>query len=55
MKTPEQIKRDLDDYVIGHEKTKKSMSVAAYNHFKRMAGNNIKKSIMRLLKSGRNS
>lgn len=49
MKTPEQIKNELDEYVIGHEKTKKSMSVAAYNHFKRMAGYNIKKSNVLLI------
>jgi ATP-dependent Clp protease ATP-binding subunit ClpX len=49
MKTPEQIKKELDEYVIGHEKTKKSMAVAAYNHFKRMAGNNIKKTNVLLI------
>ncbi len=49
MKTPEQIKLELDEYVIGHEKTKRSMSVAAYNHFKRMAGSNIKKSNVLLM------
>lgn len=49
MKTPEQVKRELDEYVIGHEKTKKAMSVAAYNHFKRMAGSNIKKSNVLLI------
>lgn len=49
MKTPEQIKKELDEYVIGHDKTKKSMSVAAYNHFKRMAGHNIKKSNVLLI------
>lgn len=49
MKTPEQIKKELDEYVIGHEKTKKAMSVAAYNHFKRMAGSNIKKTNVLLI------
>jgi len=49
MKTPEQIKKELDEYVIGHDKTKKAMSVAAYNHFKRMAGSNIKKSNVLLI------
>jgi ATP-dependent Clp protease ATP-binding subunit ClpX len=49
MKTPEQIKAELDEYVIGHEKTKKAMSVAAYNHFKRMAGSSIKKSNVLLI------
>lgn len=34
--TPEQIKRFLDDYVIGQEKAKKILSVAVYNHYKRV-------------------
>jgi len=49
MKTPEQIKKELDEYVIGHDKTKKAMSVAAYNHFKRMGGSSIKKSNVLLI------
>lgn len=49
MKTPEQIKKELDEYVIGHEKTKKAMAVAAYNHFKRMAGSKIKKTNVLLI------
>lgn len=49
MKTPEQIKKELDEYVIGHDKTKKAMSVAAYNHFKRLAGYNLKKSNVLLI------
>jgi ATP-dependent Clp protease ATP-binding subunit ClpX len=44
IKTPEQIKKELDLYVIGHDKTKKALAVAAYNHFKRMNGSKIKKS-----------
>lgn len=43
IQTPQQIKNKLDEYVIGHEKAKKALSVAAYNHFKRMSGFNIKK------------
>lgn len=43
IQTPSQIKNKLDEYVIGHEKAKKALSVAAYNHFKRMSGLNIKK------------
>lgn len=36
---PEQIKGFLDDYVIGQEQAKKVLSVAVYNHYKRiMAG-----------------
>lgn len=33
---PKQIKAFLDDYVIGQEQTKKVMSVAVYNHYKRL-------------------
>ena len=44
MKTPEEIKKRLDEYVIGHEKAKKSLSVAAYNHLKMINGSKIKKS-----------
>lgn len=34
---PHRIKATLDDYVIGQEKAKKVMSVAVYNHYKRVA------------------
>lgn len=34
--TPEMIKKSLDDYVIGQEKAKKVISVAVYNHYKRI-------------------
>ena len=43
IKTPQEIKQLLDEYVIGHEQSKKYLSVAAYNHYKRMRGDNIKK------------
>ena len=33
---PEQIKKILDEYVIGQEKAKKILSVAVYNHYKRV-------------------
>jgi ATP-dependent Clp protease ATP-binding subunit ClpX len=33
---PKQIKSFLDDYVIGQDYTKKVLSVAVYNHFKRL-------------------
>lgn len=35
--TPHEIKRKLDEYVIGQEYAKKVMSVAVYNHYKRVA------------------
>ena len=34
---PHKIKAQLDEYVIGQEKAKKIMSVAVYNHYKRVA------------------
>ncbi len=34
--TPEEIKTILDEYVIGQEDAKKSLSVAVYNHYKRI-------------------
>jgi len=36
LKKPKNIKAFLDDYVIGQEHTKKVMSVAVYNHYKRL-------------------
>jgi ATP-dependent Clp protease ATP-binding subunit ClpX len=34
--TSREIRKKLDDYVIGPEKTKKVLSVAVYNHYKRL-------------------
>ena len=34
--SPEEIKKILDDYVIGQEEAKKTLSVAVYNHYKRI-------------------
>ncbi|MBO7243672.1 MAG: ATP-dependent Clp protease ATP-binding subunit ClpX [Alphaproteobacteria bacterium] len=36
LKTPQEIHRFLDDYVIGQHKAKKALSVAVYNHYKRL-------------------
>ena len=36
LKAPHVIKAELDEYVIGQEKAKKVMSVAVYNHYKRV-------------------
>ena len=39
---PEEIKAFLDDYVIGQDRAKKVLSVAVYNHYKRiLAGKNL--------------
>jgi ATP-dependent Clp protease ATP-binding subunit ClpX len=34
--TPVEIKKFLDEYVIGQDQTKKKLSVAVYNHYKRL-------------------
>ncbi|MBO6607878.1 ATP-dependent Clp protease ATP-binding subunit ClpX [Psychroserpens sp.] len=36
LRKPQQIKAFLDEYIIGQEYTKKVMSVAVYNHYKRL-------------------
>lgn len=36
IKKPTELKKILDDYVIGQEKAKKSLCVAVYNHYKRI-------------------
>ena len=36
---PKEIKKYLDQYVIGQERAKKSLSVAVYNHYKRVNSN----------------
>ena len=37
--TPSQIKQHLDQYVVGQENAKKILSVAVYNHYKRVGRN----------------
>ncbi len=37
---PSEIKKVLDQYIIGQEKAKKKISVAVYNHYKRVSLNN---------------
>lgn len=39
--TPPQIKEFLDEYVIGQERAKKVLSVAVYNHYKRVELNDL--------------
>ncbi len=48
--SPLEIFKKLDDYVIGQEKAKKTLSVAVYNHYKRLRSN-AKKDEIELQKS----
>ena len=43
--SPLEIFNKLDEYVIGQEKAKKVLSVAVYNHYKRLKKNNLKDAI----------
>lgn len=47
--TPSQIKAHLDQYVIGQDEAKRTLSVAVYNHYKRLRQN--KKSEVEIQKS----
>ncbi len=47
---PKEIKAELDNYVIGQEEAKKMLSVAVYNHYKRLRSNS-KKDDIELAKS----
>lgn len=40
--SPADIKKHLDEYVIGQERAKKILSVAVYNHYKRIQSNSTK-------------
>ena len=45
LRKPQQIKNFLDEYIIGQNMTKKVMSVAVYNHYKRLLQPNTKDDI----------
>ena len=47
---PREIRANLDTYVIGQNRTKKTLSVAVYNHFKRIL-NSTKQSEVELQKA----
>jgi len=49
--TPHEIKAILDEYVIGQNKAKKALSVAVYNHYKRVYYGKSKKDDVELSKS----
>ncbi|AAX17115.1 ATP-dependent Clp protease ATP-binding subunit ClpX [Borrelia hermsii DAH] len=49
--TPKQLKSHLDKYIIGQEDAKKVLSVAVYNHYKRIFRGNKKESGVELEKS----
>ncbi|NPA27737.1 MAG: ATP-dependent Clp protease ATP-binding subunit ClpX [Epsilonproteobacteria bacterium] len=38
--TPKELKRFLDEYIIGQEEAKKTLAVAVYNHYKRILNQN---------------
>lgn len=48
---PREIKTGLDEYVIGQERAKKALSVAVYNHYRRLESNAGVKSDVELHKS----
>jgi len=48
---PSEIRNVLDDYVIGQESAKKTLSVAVHNHYKRIANNKPGQSEVELQKS----
>ena len=43
--TPMEIKKSLDDYVIGQDDAKKTLSVAVYNHYKRITKDTVDKDV----------
>lgn len=48
---PHEIKAELDEYVIGQERAKKTLSVAVYNHYKRLEVSGSEDQVVELSKS----
>ena len=48
---PKEIKKILDNYVIGQEEAKRTLAVAVYNHYKRIANNDEKEDDVEIQKS----
>ena len=51
MKTPVELKDELDQYVIGQDEAKIALSVAVYNHYKRILNKNNKNDDVEIVKS----
>ena len=49
--TPAELKASLDQYVIGQDQAKKALSVAVYNHYKRVFSKQLKNDDIELTKS----
>ena len=49
--TPKELKAKLDEYVVGQEKAKKTLSVAVYNHYKKINSLNDADSEVEMAKS----
>ena len=45
LKPPKEIKAFLDTYVIGQQASKRVLSVAVYNHYKRLIQQNLKQEV----------
>ena len=43
---PHEIKAELDKYIVGQDKAKKVLSVAVYNHYKRITQNKQKMALL---------